>query len=173
MGLISILYILPILPKQNRLRDLNFIKIFLIAIVWSYLGLWTLVDQAISKDIIPIILIERFLFILALTLPFDIRDQDIDHKMGVKTIPNSLGRKLSIRLIYFLIFLSALCWTYIRMIEYVPITNFLTGAILILALSALLISYCLKHKSDYFYSGGVDGIILIRSLGFILLAMVQ
>ena len=38
-------------------------------------------------------LLERFLFVFAITIPFDIRDMEIDIKEGLKTIPVIMGKK--------------------------------------------------------------------------------
>ena len=50
---------------------------------------------------------ERFLFIMAITIPFDIRDLKIDNQVGLKTIPSILGIKKSKMIAYFLLILMS------------------------------------------------------------------
>ncbi|MEZ5024568.1 MAG: UbiA family prenyltransferase [Chitinophagales bacterium] len=92
LGLVSLLY--PLKFGSYSLRSVPFLKIFIIAFVWSSTAVW-----------VPFIEIRYdaywyeyllhfsffFLFILFITLPFDINDIDVDHKTGVKTIPALLG----------------------------------------------------------------------------------
>ena len=92
MAIISVAYVIPFYKSQSgwlRLRDVPSIKIFLIALTWAFVteGLPSIL--ATNKiDFLP--LLERFLFILAITIPFDIRDLHFDH-MRLKTIPQMLG----------------------------------------------------------------------------------
>ncbi len=74
------------------LRTIAGIKIFLIAFCWAGVTvLFPLLnyDIAITSEVI-IICVQRFLFIIVITLPFDIRDlsHDDDH---LKTIPQIIG----------------------------------------------------------------------------------
>jgi len=78
-ALISLGYAIPFVSGKKRLRDFNYIKIFLIAIVWSWV---TVLLPAIEIDKIwtPeiwMVAAERSLFIFAICLPFDIRDMEI------------------------------------------------------------------------------------------------
>jgi hypothetical protein len=122
MGAIAVLYPLeiPVAKKQKiRLRDLPFLKIFLIALVWSGMavllpateaGGW---DALNSKSIGLCML--QFLFILSITLPFDINDWRIDRMTGVKTIPHILGIRKSQHLtlgISLLYWLGMWAWSY-------------------------------------------------------------
>jgi len=92
MAVISMAYALPVFKKDGellRLRDVPGVKIFLIAIVWSIVteGFPALVS-GISIELLPVL--ERFLFIFALTIPFDIRDLRFDdHEL--LTIPQYFG----------------------------------------------------------------------------------
>ena len=93
-GIMSLLYVLPILTKGRRLRDLNYLKIFVISIVWAMLTVALPSAKqliGLSSSTQSILFLERFLFIFAITLPFDIRDLSVDKLMEVKTIPAALG----------------------------------------------------------------------------------
>lgn len=90
-GLLTILYAFPIFKGKN-LRSLKGLKIYVIAIVWAGS---TVVAPLIAKIEITTfhVFIEffaRFLFVIALTLPFEIRDLKYDpNELG--TLPRLIG----------------------------------------------------------------------------------
>ena len=78
------------------LRTIPYIKIYLIALVWclsTVLLTATENNLVISIDVI-LSLISRFLFIVAITIPFDIRDIKFD-ALTLKTIPMLFGVEMS------------------------------------------------------------------------------
>ncbi len=91
-GFFTIFYSLPFFKKS--LRTVPFAKLFLIALSWA----GTTVLFPLRNHNIPItttvllLFAQRFLFIICITLPFDIRDLDYDAK-GLKTIPQILDVK--------------------------------------------------------------------------------
>ena len=94
-GLFSLFYVVPISKKNDSpiaLRSISFLKLFLIAFSWA--GVTVLVPfinyniELHSKEII--IFIQRFIFLLAITIPFDIRDMDFDN-IKLKTLPQYIG----------------------------------------------------------------------------------
>lgn len=97
VGVVSLLYPIEIKWRHQsfRLRDIPFIKIFLIAFVWSYMAViipkveWMGWDALNWNDVGLFLL--QFIFILVITLPFDINDCRIDQLTGVRTIPGWLG----------------------------------------------------------------------------------
>jgi len=120
IAIITIAYSLPIFKtKKNvlRLREIPLIKIFLISIVWSAA---TILLPIIQSDIrfntgdILAMLTERFFFILAITIPFDIRDIEADQGVGLKTIPLMVGKKAALLISYtaLLIFMIISIWHY-------------------------------------------------------------
>ncbi len=93
VGLISLAYIIP--SKRNiGLRWIPNFKIFIIAVCWTLLA--TLPIQAsIIQNPTPYVAV--WLFIIALTIPFDIRDLKSDPKT-LRTIPQLIGLQASIGL---------------------------------------------------------------------------
>jgi hypothetical protein len=92
LTVVSLAYALPIYKKGDkwlRLRDVPGVKIFLIAIVWSLVteGFPALLSEG-SLSVLP--LVERFLFVFAITIPFDIRDLRFDD-YDLATIPQYFG----------------------------------------------------------------------------------
>ena len=91
-AVISLAYVLPVYKSQSgwlRLRDVPFIKIVLIALTWAFVteGLPSILATS-KMEFLPFF--ERFLFIFAITIPFDIRDLHFDH-IRLKTIPQVFG----------------------------------------------------------------------------------
>lgn len=78
--------------QSLRLRNIAGIKIFLVAAVWSSVTVLlplTELQSEIQGD--PwITFLQRFLFIFAIAIPFEIRDMSLD-KIHMRTIPQSLG----------------------------------------------------------------------------------
>ncbi len=100
LGVVTFLYAIPLLPKKyfldtsKNLRAISGLKIYIIAFVWSVV---TVIIPVVNADVvidndIAIALLQRFLFVVVLTLPFEIRDMQFDNlKLG--TIPQRIGIK--------------------------------------------------------------------------------
>ncbi len=164
-GILSLAYVLPILGDQKRLRDLAYIKIFLIAIVWSWVTviLPALEFNAFYSLPIALMALERAFFVFAITIPFDIRDLKVDEFSEVPTIPYKIGVAKSKQLGLLCVFIFALF----------GFANFWIGfytwkTILTLLLSALTTAFMIQQsdpeKDDYFYSGLLDGSMLFQFL---------
>jgi 4-hydroxybenzoate polyprenyltransferase len=102
-GLISLTYSIPLIPTLNgwkRLRDIPGLKIyvisFVVTITTSTIPL-ILMNQINSNDI-WLFGFQRFFFILAITIPFDIRDFHLDKKWNLKTIPLLLNNEKALKL---------------------------------------------------------------------------
>ena len=93
-GLIALtgLYTLPVLPKAKNLRSWGGFKIFVVAIVWA--GATVLLPVLSAKLIISwdvgIEIFQRFLLVLILLIPFEIRDLKYD-KEQLRTLPQRFG----------------------------------------------------------------------------------
>jgi 4-hydroxybenzoate polyprenyltransferase len=164
-ALISIVYVLPIFSNKRRLRDYNFIKIFLISLVWSFIiGVVPYVEVKGSLDIWGVLFaLEKFLFIFAITLPFDVRDLEIDRANNVKTIPSLIGTKKTYKISYLLM---ALVFGIIIILYSQKVYS--TSIALALAIAYQLTGFALQRskgkKDDYYYSGLLDGTIALVAL---------
>lgn len=88
------LYALPVLPKNKNFRSFSGLKILIVAAVWAGA---TVVLPAISvlDEIswnVKIETVQRFLFVLILLVPFEIRDLKYD-SVALKTLPQRVGVK--------------------------------------------------------------------------------
>lgn len=167
-GTVSIAYVLPIW-KGKRLRDIPYIKIFMIAGVWTFVTvifpLKAFAKVWYSCD--TFIIFERFTFLLALTLPFDIRDRAWDKKTGVKTIPLSIGIARTQKLAYALLGISYLLTLFIYSMTVYPL-YYLISTTIVLILSAYCISLSHKKQNDYFYYVALDGMLFLQSVPVVL-----
>ncbi|MDO5978061.1 hypothetical protein [Flavivirga spongiicola] len=94
----TFLYAIPFLPKrffldkQHNLRSIGGLKIYLIALIWA--GVTVLLplinnNYGINTDVI-LTAVQRYLFIIVLMLPFEIRDLRYD-SLKLSTIPQKIG----------------------------------------------------------------------------------
>lgn len=94
LGLISTLYAIPFLPNAKNLRSLGGFKIYIVAIVW--VGFTALLPVLESETPITwdlwVLFSQRFVLVLILILPFEIRDLQWDDKR-LKTLPQLIGIK--------------------------------------------------------------------------------
>ena len=98
-GLAAMFYVSPISIKNKfsfSLRSIAFFKIFLIAFTWAGVTvLFPLINYNLPIGWNEVILfIQRFLIIVVITIPFDIRDLSYDH-VNLKTLPQVIGLERS------------------------------------------------------------------------------
>jgi len=94
-ALMTFFYVIPLFKVGNievSFRNFPSIKIFSIGIAWAGIAVFFPLYEAhytIDRDVY-LEFVQRFIFLIALTLPFDIRDVHLDSKL-LKTIPQVLG----------------------------------------------------------------------------------
>ena len=107
-NILTILYAVPFLSGlAKNLRQISYLKIIIVAFVWAgFTVLLPLVDAEVSVDVNTIfIFLQRFLFVVVLILPFDIRDVKYD-AISLQTIPKKIGVDQTKRLGLLLLILS-------------------------------------------------------------------
>lgn len=89
-GLFTLFYTFPI--KRFALREKPGFKLFIIAISWAGITvLFPLVQNYFQLRLEDyLVFIQRFLFVFAITIPFDIRDLNYDSK-NMRTLPQTVG----------------------------------------------------------------------------------
>lgn len=92
LGLLSMLYAIPFLPRAKNLRSLGGMKVFLVALVWAgcTVVLPIVENGKPLQPIYAILILQRFLLVLILLIPFEIRDVKYDDT-ALKTFPQRLG----------------------------------------------------------------------------------
>jgi len=148
LGFLAALYAVPLLPNAKNLRSLGGMKIFLVALVWTGCTvLLPIIDYRllISWDIV-LQMAQRFLLVLILLLPFEIRDLAYDAP-ELKTIPQRIGVLRTKVLGYSLLLLNF-------SLEFFKDELQLQDVILTVVISALLIAvlYHTKRKQKLYFS---------------------
>lgn len=160
-GLIALAYVLPFLSRGRRLRDTGWIKILMIG--WSWAWLTAFIPAYYFSDIplhLAIIIgIERMLFIVAITIPFEIRDLNVDRSIGLLTMPSIFGMTQTLRMG------KIMCYAVIAL-GFILAFHFLNPAYAIaMVVTALLTIRILKESvnmtDDYYFSGLTDGLMII------------
>src|SRR5680860_626636 len=93
-GLVALtgLYAIPVLPHTKNLRSLGGLKIFVVAVVWAGATVILPViaaEESISWDV-RVETLQRFLLVLILLVPFEIRDLAYDSP-ELRTLPQRFG----------------------------------------------------------------------------------
>ncbi|CAM1348957.1 conserved membrane hypothetical protein [Tenacibaculum halocynthiae] len=92
-GLLTLFYAVPFIGKlQKNLRNISYLKIIVVALVWAGVTvLLPIYDAGNQLDVKTFyMLFQRFLFVIVLILPFDIRDIKFD-AISLQTIPRKIG----------------------------------------------------------------------------------
>jgi 4-hydroxybenzoate polyprenyltransferase len=170
MGAISIFYVLPTIPFQKNspsLRKLPYLKIFCIGLVWSLIiiGLPILDTPYFPRDKTTYIiaLIQNLFFVVAITLPFDIRDLSFDTANNLKTIPQLLGIKKTIILSEILLISSIVLLYFLELKK----EHFLALSIGYI-ITGMLILLTKESRKELFFSGLIESSVLFVYCGVLI-----
>lgn len=177
-GIASLGYTIPFIPTEKRwlrLRDVPLTKPLIIALVVTYITLCfpIFVNEKIEAIFLPknlTLFFGRFLFLLAVTIPFEIRDSITDNKAGLKTLATELGLKNAKR-----IAISSLTgWLIIWAIQYIESRDhwLLTAGIIVFILASIAIVKIDKALSELQYVMIFEGLIVLYSLGIIFTGLI-
>lgn len=159
---IVLLYSWPI--KGRCLRMIPCLKIFLIAYCWASVCVGLVLVQAgldlFSEPDYVCLFLDRLLFIVAITLAFDLRDVTCDREDGLVTLPLLLGERVAKALS--LLMLIAVIWLASAYLRSSMQLVFDSG---VLFLSAILVLYATPSRHRYYYLGLIDGLIFFRAVG--------
>ncbi|MGB7842171.1 MAG: hypothetical protein WBL21_05230, partial [Salinimicrobium sp.] len=154
-GIFTMLYSLPVLSKRKNLRSVSGVKIFIIALVWAGVTVILPVASANLKlDIFILVeFLQRFLLVLVLILPFEIRDLKYDlQELG--TIPQKVGVTKTKILGYFFLLLMLVLESFKQNTSRTSWVAFL-----LMVLTAALFTWRSKERqSKYYASFWVEGI---------------
>ncbi len=169
IGLFAISYNSPILKIGSRrfgLRSIPGAKLFVIAGVWACSCVLMPIMELKSDGFIVsgmdafLLFLKRFLFILAITLPFDIRDIYQDRIFRLKTIPVLVGEENALRLCQLLLF--------VYLLLLFVFAESINNEILALAFTVFLTSFFIFNtkikKSEYYYFLILDGTLVLQFL---------
>ncbi len=168
---VSLAYVLPVFDGK-RLRDLPYVKIFTIAFVWAFVTviLPALEYNNILDNHLTWMFIERIFFIFALTIPFDIRDMDVDTKINVKTIPLSIGVQKA-KYLGILALIACIFIVFALNKQNVYTLKNTIALLLTYIISAVVVGLSRKQRSDYYFYGLTDSMMLVQSMFFYILSL--
>jgi 4-hydroxybenzoate polyprenyltransferase len=168
LGVISIAYSLPIfgIPgKKFGLRNIYGLKLFIIGAVWAGSTVLLPILEIEGNGILNIsnkesilLFFTRFLFIVAIAIPFDIRDLFQDQNSALRTIPVIFGEKKALFLCQ--LFLAAsviLLFAYTEKLD----ANFWAIALSIFVTGWLILK-SRWNKNEYYYFLLLDGTMVLQ-----------
>jgi len=160
-GAITFFYAIPFLPnkyfmdRQHNLRSVSGLKIYLIALVWGGVTVFLpLINNGYPVDVDVIVTaVQRFIFIMALMLPFEIRDLRYD-SLKLSTVPQKIGEKqtkllgvLLLGLMFFLeFFKDETSW------------EFIVSLLVVSIVTGLFVLFSKKEQGKYYSSFWVEGL---------------
>ncbi len=163
-GLATFLYAVPFVRNKN-LRRLSGIKIFVVAFVWA--GVTVVVpvvasEVSISGDLL-LTFFQRILIVIALILPFEIRDVPYDAH-NLKTVPHQVGVKTT-KLIGQGVLMLSLVFEFFKQ-------NYQVAYIISLLIFCVVLGWLIviskTEQSRYFASFWVEGLPILWYALFIL-----
>jgi hypothetical protein len=171
LGVLSITYVpLRFLKLNSGLREIPFLKIFLIAFVWAAVLVCgnVLFSNEIWLFVYSILTSVLFLYIFLLTIPFDVRDLEFDGKT-LRSLPFVLGEKSTKGLSVLLSLIVGSIHTYLFHESFYSTTVFVGQLICTLvACASVFYSYKKPKPSDWFCSAFVDGLVFFSGLLYLL-----
>jgi 4-hydroxybenzoate polyprenyltransferase len=175
LAILSFFYSLPIFSIGDQkfgLRNIPGLKQFLITLVWTMSTVLLPVLEAeatqpthISMRNTTILIAKRFLFIAALTIPFDIRDLFQDRQSGLKTVPVVWGEKNAY------LFCQFLLAGYIVLLFIFRDGGFnanFFALTFVAVLTGWLIFKSKWEKNEYYYFFYVDGFLILQYLALLI-----
>jgi 4-hydroxybenzoate polyprenyltransferase len=169
MAVLSFGYSLPLFTvgdKKFGLRHIPGLKPFLITLVWTLSCVLLPVLESLNLHLTTvsmrdttILIAKRFLFIGALTIPFDIRDLFQDKRTNLKTIPVAWGEKNAYLLC------QVLLAGYILLLFLFRNNGFNTdfwALTVTVVLTGWLIFNSKWKKNEYYYFFYLDGVLILQ-----------
>jgi hypothetical protein len=163
-GVITFLYAVPIIPKkifldeQKNLRSISGLKVYVIAVIWTGVTVFLPLlntDYNITSDVL-ITAMQRFIFVLVLMLPFEIRDLNYD-SLKLATIPQKIG----IRNTKILGLLLILVFCFLDYLKNDLNSSLLLSSALIAILMFIFLVCSKQHQNKYYTSFWVESIPVI------------
>ena len=159
-GLVSFFYVVPFMKDKKRLRDISFIKIFLISLCFAWLCTYIPLQNVYGNAYNMLLFFISFFLLLGLTLPFDIRDVHVDLDGEVQTIASSIGENktkivsASVLAMGFFLVLIAYYFGIFGIEAAVSLT-------LTLGISYFMMREASPNKNEMYFSLWMDGILAL------------
>ncbi len=167
-SIISLGYTLPVIYGK-RLRDLPFVKVFLIAFSWSIICTYIpLLHSNLTSLQRAIWTIATAFYVFGIAIPFDIRDFEIDKIQGTITLPTKFGLITSTKISQMGLLISALIYMYLArdMNLSKTMSYAMIGSVI---LSLPLISKTDPNSPRFYISGIIEGLLMLPLILYFLL----
>ena len=152
-GIVSILY-------SYGLRRIPYAKLFIISLIWTISTMYLLIlenDIPFTYNLI-LNLLTRFLFVIAITIPFDIRDIPFD-KRELKTIPTRFGIYKSKIISIITLFLAEILHI-LQCINF-NLSSKIVGITCTYLIASTLIIKTSKDKTDFYFSFWIESLSIL------------
>ena len=156
-AILTFFYAVPLLRYEN-LRSLTSLKVFVVALVWAGVTVIVPIMAAVIELDTDILLtcIQRFIIVIVLTIPFEIRDLEFD-VASLKTLPQQLGirrvKALGVSLLFICLILEGFKDEFSA--------AYALSLVLVTALIAIGLMRSEKRQYAYFASFWIEGIPII------------
>lgn len=164
---VSFGYVNPIRYFKHNLpalREVMYLKTASVAAVVSFATLVFPFYKNIEMSEIATFFTSRFLFVFALTLPFDIRDMWLDKKTGVRTLATEFGKDKLIKISLFVnvlfslsVFIQYYFFLHISLLVFI---SFIVSEVL----SSIFIRKLSADKSDLWYAFAIEGMFVWQTV---------
>lgn len=159
--LVSVFYSIKVLPGRRGFRDLPYVKVLLISITWVattvLLPFWDATSTVVDRSILVHLAFERGLFILAITIPFDIRDMHRDHeskRTWAQVLGEEKARWLAVALMVLFTLLVEFNPTYTANERWPLLLSGLSGA--------LLLTFARSDRHERYFTFMVEGTMVLQ-----------
>jgi hypothetical protein len=146
--ILTFLYAVPFLSGFDKnLREISYLKIVIVALVWAgFTVLIPIVDAGLELTFKTyVLLLQRFLIVAVLILPFDIRDMQYD-AISLQTIPQKIGLKKTKKL-------GLIIMIFCLILEYlISTTNSMQMPFMVFFVLVILLLMRAKTKQSQYYS---------------------
>jgi len=146
------------------------LKIFLVAFSWSFITVLApllYLDYVIDYNVI-VHFFRIILFVIAISIPFDIRDVSVDR---ISTIPRFIGIPNSKIFALFCLFIFEISLILDLLKNIILVTDFF-AFFLTIELSGLVIYFSNEKKSEWFFSVLVESLSIIMFLFVLILSLI-
>lgn len=168
LGMLSILYVVRFFPFRQKwwsFRVVPYLKILVIGALWvGVTAFLPLINDNLLHEFNSgkvLFILKQFLFVVAITLPFDIRDMQYDVYNNIKTIPLKMGKNNTIILANVLLIgflsISIYEWLVLNQIS----VGVLVTEIITIFFTTILLIFSKKQQPELFYSFGVEATSLV------------
>jgi 4-hydroxybenzoate polyprenyltransferase len=166
IALLTLFYSIPVYGNKKtifRLRGIPYLKIFMISFTWSAA---TILLPVIHTGLhfppyhVILMLLERFVFVFAITIPFDTRDMEADKAAKLRTLPLLLGEDRAMRLSYS----SVVVFAVLCIVHYAYANEFfILVAMLLSAISTIIfLKWDHAKKLPLYHYAILDGTMMLQ-----------